>query len=283
MNPLYVRWDVDPYIFSIGNYHFRWYTLFFLIIFGVGLNAFRRFCKREKIDQAFLDPLFYTVVLATIIGARVGHCLFYDPAYYFGSWEGFLHFFMAWEGGLASHGGAFGLLLAIWWFSVHYKNKYHVDFLWIVDHLCIVTAFAGALIRIGNLINSEIYGNVTSLPWGFIFVRAGETVPRHPTQIYEALCYFILGLVLLWIYRHRAGKVFRGFFMGTFLLFCFLSRFVIEFIKEPQVDFERANLLDQGQLLSIPLIIAGAVILILSYVWKKPSTGLLPVAGRPRA
>ena len=114
-------------------------------------------------------------------------------------------------------------------------------------------------------------------------MRAGETVPRHPTQIYEALCYFILGLVLLWIYRHRAGKVFRGFFMGTFLLFCFLSRFVIEFIKEPQVDFERANLLDQGQLLSIPLIIAGAVILILSYVWKKPSTGLLPVAGRPRA
>ena len=283
MSLLAVRWDVDPFIFSIGNYHFRWYTLFFLVIFIVGLNAFRRFCKREKMDVEFLDSLFPTVLLATIIGARVGHCLFYDPAYYFGSWEGFLHFFMAWEGGLASHGGACGLLLAIWWFSAHYKDKYHVDFLWIMDRLCLVTAFAGALIRIGNLVNSEIYGNVTSLPWGFIFVRAGETVPRHPTQIYEALCYFILGLMLLWIYRRRVRKVFRGFFLGVFLLGCFIPRFLIEFIKEPQVEFERANLLDQGQLLSIPFIIAGAVILILSYRWKKPSTGLLPVAKGPRA
>jgi len=276
MNLLYVRWDVNPFIFSIGNYHFRWYTLFFLIIFIAGLYAFRRFCKREKMDVAFLDPLFQTVLLATIIGARIGHCLFYDPGYYFGSWEGFLHFFMVWEGGLASHGGACGLLLAIGWFSVHYKDKYHVDFLWIMDHLCIVTAFAGGLIRLGNLINSEIYGNVTTLPWGFIFVRAGETLPRHPTQIYEALCYFILGIVLLWMYRHRAAKVYRGFLMGLFLLVCFVSRFLIEFIKEPQVEFERANLLNQGQLLSIPFILAGIVLLILSYRWKKPSAGYLP-------
>ena len=147
-----------------------------------------------------------------------------------------------------------------------------------MDRLCIAVAFAGCMIRLGNLANSEIYGNVTSLPWGFVFERAGETEPKHPTQLYEALSYLLLGLVLVWIYKHRLDKVHRGFFFGLVLLGCFGARFLIEFIKEPQVDFEVGRALDQGQLLSIPFILAGIVLLILSYCWKKPAMGYLKEA-----
>ena len=276
LNLLYVDWDFDPVIFSIGNFHFRWYGLIFLVIFAAGGWLFAKFCKREKIDTAFVDPLFYTVLLGTLIGARLGHVIFYQPDYYFGSWQGFWEIFMPWRGGLASHGGAVGILLGMLYFMLRHAKRHRIDFLWIMDRLCILVAFAGCLIRLGNLANSEIYGDVTSLPWGFIFVRAGETEPRHPTQIYEALCYLILGLVLLWVYFKRPGKVYRGFFFGAFLLGCFGARFLIEFIKEPQVDFEVGRALDQGQLLSIPFIVAGIVLIVLSYRWKKPSTGYLP-------
>ena len=278
LNLLYVDWDFDPVIFSIGNFHFRWYGLIFLVIFAAGGWLFAKFCKREKIDTAFVDPLFYTVLLGTLIGARLGHVIFYQPDYYFGSWQGFWEIFMPWRGGLASHGGAVGILLGMLYFMLRHAKRHRIDFLWIMDRLCILVAFAGCLIRLGNLANSEIYGDVTSLPWGFIFVRAGETEPRHPTQIYEALCYLILGLVLLWVYFKRPGKVYRGFFFGVFLLGCFGARFLIEFIKEPQVDFEVGRALDQGQLLSIPFILAGIVLLILSYRWKKPAMGYLKEA-----
>jgi len=278
LNLLYVDWDFDPVIFSIGNFPIRWYGMFFVIIFAAGGWLFTRFCKREKVDEGFVDRLYFTVFLGTFIGARLGHVIFYQPDYYFGSWAGFWEIFMPWRGGLASHGGAIGILLGMLYFMLRYAKRYHIDFLWIMDRLCILVAFAGCLIRLGNLANSEIYGDVTTLPWGFIFRRAGETEPRHPTQIYEALCYLVLGLVLLWIYHKRSGKVYRGFFFGTFLLGCFGARFLIEFIKEPQVDFEVGRTLDQGQLLSIPFIIVGIVLLVLSYRWKKPATGYLKKA-----
>ena len=205
------------------------------------------------------------------MGARLGHCLFYQPDYYLTSWQGFVEIFQPWKGGLASHGGAIALLIGMWWFSKHYGRKNNFDFLWIMDRLCITVAFAGCLIRCGNLFNSEIYGDVTNLPWGFVFDLRGETDPKHPTQIYEALSYLILGLCLLAVYRKRLEKTPRGFFFGVFLLGCFGMRFIIEFVKEPQVGFEQGMALDMGQILSIPFIIAGVVILVLAYSRKVPA------------
>lgn len=218
-----------------------------------------------------LDPLLYTLLIATIVGARLGHCIFYQPDYYFASWSGFFEIFMPWKGGLASHGGAIALLLSIWWFASKYGKKYNFDFLWVMDRLCIVVAFAGCMIRLGNLCNSEIYGDVTSLPWGFVFDLRGETEPKHPTQLYEAFSYLILGFILLGTYKKRLDKVYRGFFFGAFLVGCFGMRFLIEFIKEPQVGFEQTMTLNMGQLLSLPFIVAGIALLAYSYIRKRPA------------
>ena len=178
---------------------------------------------------------------------------------------------MPWKGGLASHGGTIALIIAMWWFAKHYGRKYDFDFLWILDHLCIAVCFAGAFIRLGNLCNSEIYGDVTTLPWGFIFELRGETEPKHPTQLYEALSYAVLGLVLLLLYKYRAKKMYRGTFIGVFFIVLFGMRFLIEFIKEPQVGFEENMVLNMGQLLSIPFILLGVGILIYAFVRKQPA------------
>ncbi len=274
---LYIHWNVNPVIFSIGNLGIRWYSLLFVAGFILGWYMFRWFFRREGApDDKLLDPLLYTLLIATIVGSRLGHCLFYQPDYYLGSWKGFLEIFQPWKGGLASHGGAIGLLLGMWWYSAHYGKKYNFNYLWIMDHLCIAVAFAGCFIRLGNLFNSEIYGDVTTLPWGIIFDRNGETEPKHPTQIYEALSYLILGLIMVWIYRNRLEKTNRGFFFGFFLVGCFGMRFIIEFIKEPQVGFEETMVLDMGQLLSIPFIIAGIVLLVYSGISKKPAAIVPP-------
>ena len=278
---LFVHWHVNPVLFHIGGLQIRWYSLLFVSGFVIGWYLFRWFFRREKVSENLLDPLLYTLLIATIVGARLGHCLFYQPDYYLGSWQGFWEIFMPWKGGLASHGGAIALLLAMWWYSNHYGKKNGFDFLWIMDRLCITVAFAGCMIRLGNLFNSEIYGDVTTLPWGFIFDLRGETEPKHPTQIYEALSYLILGLILVWVYKYKLDKVYRGFFFGAFLVGCFGMRFLIEFIKEPQVGFEEGMALNMGQLLSIPFIIVGIAILILSIVRKQPAAvSRAAVAGR---
>ena len=271
LNLLYVHWHVNPILFHIGSLEVRWYGLLFVSGFVIGWYLFKWFFTREKVDTKLMDPLLYTLLIATIVGARLGHCIFYQPDYYFGSWQGFWEIFMPWKGGLASHGGAIALLLAMWWFAAHYGRKNDFDFLWIMDRLCITVAFAGCMIRLGNLFNSEIYGDVTTLPWGFIFELRGETEPKHPTQLYEALSYLILGLVLVWAYKYKLDKVHRGFFFGLFLIGCFGSRFLIEFIKEPQVDFERTMALDMGQILSIPFVIAGVCLLVYAAKAKKPA------------
>ena len=268
---LFVHWHVNPVLFHIGGLQIRWYSLLFVSGFVIGWYLFRWFFRREKVSEKLMDPLLYTLLIATIVGARLGHCLFYQPDYYLGSWQGFWEIFMPWKGGLASHGGAIALLLAMWWYSNHYGKKNGFDFLWIMDRLCITVAFAGCMIRLGNLFNSEIYGDVTTLPWGFIFDLRGETEPKHPTQIYEALSYLILGLILVWVYKNKLDKVYRGFFFGAFLVGCFGMRFLIEFIKEPQVGFEEGMVLNMGQLLSIPFVIVGIAILILSIVRKQPA------------
>ena len=273
---LSVHWHVDPILFHIGSLEIRWYGLLFVSGFVIGWHLFKWFFTREKVNTKLMDPLLYTLLIATIVGARLGHCIFYQPDYYFGSWQGFWEIFMPWKGGLASHGGAIALLLAMWWFANHYGKKNDFDFLWIMDRLCIAVAFAGCMIRLGNLFNSEIYGDVTTLPWGFIFDLRGETEPKHPTQLYEAFSYLLLGLVMVWVYKYKLDKVYRGFFFGFFLLGCFGSRFLIEFIKEPQVDFEKTMLLDMGQLLSIPFILAGIALLVYSYLAKKPAAVVHP-------
>ena len=269
---LYVHWNVNPDIFHLGGITVRWYGLLFVSGFILGYYIFRRFFQREGIPaDKVIDPLLYTLLIGTLVGARLGHCIFYQPDYYFGSLKGFLEIFQPWKGGLASHGGAVALILAMIWFARKYGRKYNFDTLWLLDHLAIATAFAGAFIRFGNLMNSEIYGDVTTLPWGFIFERVGETQPKHPTQLYEALSYLILGIILVLLYNKRLDKMYRGTFIGLFLVGCFGMRFLIEFIKEPQVEFEVNMALDMGQILSIPFILIGIGFLVYAYMRKIPA------------
>ena len=278
MNLLAVYWDVDPVIFSIWKIDVRYYSLFFIIAFAIGYYIFKGFFKREGVPLKLLDPLLYTLILGTLVGARLGHCFFYQPDYYLANPIEILY---VWEGGLASHGGAIALLLAMWWFARHYGRKYQFNFLWIMDRLGIATALAGFFIRMGNLMNSEIYGNETTLPWGFIFLRNGEVVPKHPTQLYEALSYLLLFVLLLYLYRKKLPRLKDGTLFGLFLLLLFAARFFIEYIKEPQVAFEETMALNMGQLLSIPFIFAGAILLLYSIMRGRPAMRVEP-AGKQK-
>ena len=282
MSILAINWNVDPELFRIGSFAVRWYGLLFVSGFVLGYWMFTKFFERENVDKRILDPLLYTLLLGTLVGARLGHCIFYQPDYYFGSWDGFLEIFQVWKGGLASHGGTIVLFFCMMWFARKYGPKNNFDFVWILDHLCIAVAFAATFIRLGNLFNSEIYGDVTSLPRGFVFERRGEVEPKHPTQLYEALSYFLLGIFLLWLYVKKLDKVYRGTFIGIFFIVCFGMRFIIEFIKEPQVEFEETMLLDMGQILSIPFIILGIGFLV--YAWKKkqPARAVRQVPQSPK-
>ncbi len=259
---LFVHWNASPFIFTIGSFGLRWYSILFVAGFVLGYYIFQHFFKKENLPgDKLLDPLLYTLAIATLVGARLGHCFFYEPSYYLAHP---IEIFQPWKGGLASHGGTIALLLAMWWFSRKYGRQYGFGFLWILDRLCIAVCFAGAFIRLGNLFNSEIYGNVTDLPWGFIFERNGEILPKHPTQLYEAASYFILGLVLLWLYEKKLDKLKSGTIIGIFFIVLFGMRFLIEFVKEPQEAFEENMLLNMGQLLSIPFILAGVGLLVWS-------------------
>lgn len=223
----------------------------------------RSFYKREGLPTESLDPLLIALFIGTIAGARLGHCLFYDPEYYLSHpWK----ILMIREGGLASHGGAIGVLLAMWWYVPKYGKKYGFGYIQIIDRLVIPVCFARMMIRLGNLMNSEIYGTCTDLPWGFVFVRDpwADGLPHHPTQIYEALSYCILGLILLWLYRTRLDKLHTGTIFGIFLIVLFGMRFLIEFIKQDQSAFEAGMVLNMGQWLSVPFILTGILLLIWS-------------------
>lgn len=282
MNILAIHWNVDPELFRIGSFAVRWYGLLFVAGFILGYWMFTKFFDRENVDKKVLDPLLYTLLLGTLVGARLGHCIFYQPDYYFGSWKGFLEIFQVWKGGLASHGGTIVLFFCMMWFAKKYGPKNNFDFVWLLDHLCIAVAFAATFIRLGNLFNSEIYGDVTNLPWGFVFERRGETLPKHPTQLYEAFSYLMLGIFLVWLYVKKLDKVYRGTFIGVFFIVCFGMRFIIEFIKEPQVEFEESMLLDMGQILSIPFIILGIGFLVYAWKTKLPARSVKPVSEPPR-
>ncbi len=276
MEYLAIHWNIDPAILHIGGFELRWYSLLFVSGFILGWYIMKSFFVREKISTDLLDPMLYMLLICTIVGARLGHCLFYQPDYYLGSWKGFLEIFMPWKGGLASHGGTLALLLGIWWYARKYGPKNDFDFVWVLDHLVIPVSFAACFIRLGNLFNSEIYGGPTNLPWGFVFERNGETVPCHPTQLYEAGTYLLLGCVLMWLYWKKLDKVYRGTFVGIFLTVCFGARFLIEFIKNDQVEFEADMALNMGQLLSIPFVLLGIGFLVYAYTRKLPARAVHP-------
>ena len=252
-----IPWDVNPDIFSIGNFAIRWYGLLFASSFLFGYLIFRKIFKNEGIGEEVLDRLTIYMALGTIIGARLGHCLFYEPAYYLNNP---LEILMVWQGGLASHGAAIGILFVLWLFVRKEKKPY----IWILDRIVIVVALAGFFIRTGNLMNSEIYGVETTLPWGFVFLRNHETAPKHPTQIYEALSYLAIFVLLLKLYWRRKGDTIPGLFFSLFLILVFLFRFFVEYIKEDQVAFESGMKLNMGQWLSIPFVAGGVVLLYFS-------------------
>ena len=279
---LAIHWNIDPTILHIGGFELRWYSLLFVSGFILGWYIMKSFFVREKISTDLLDPMLYMLLICTIVGARLGHCLFYQPDYYLGSWRGFLEIFMPWKGGLASHGGTIALIIGIWWYAKRYGPRNDFDFVWVLDHLVIPVSFAASFIRLGNLFNSEIYGGPTSLPWGFVFERNGETVACHPTQLYEAGTYLLLGCFLMWLYWKKLDNVYRGTFVGIFMIVCFGSRFLIEFIKNDQVEFEADMALNMGQLLSIPFVLLGIGLLVWAFRKKLPARAVHPEAG-PKA
>lgn len=252
-----IPWNVDPEIFRIGSFAIRWYGLLFASGFVFGYYIMKKIFANEGLGDATLDRLTVYVAIGTIVGARLGHCFFYEPAYYLAHPGEILK---VWHGGLASHGAAIGILLALWLFV----RKERKPYMWAIDRLVIVVALAGALIRLGNLMNSEIYGVETTLPWGFVFLRNGENAPKHPTQIYEALTYLATFVILLKLYWNKKGKLRPGLLFGLFLILVFASRFLVEYVKEDQVAFEAAMRLNMGQILSIPFVIAGIIILVWS-------------------
>ncbi len=261
MEILQISWDANPEIFRIGNLAVRWYGLFWALSFYLGYEITIRIFKRENVPTKQADSLLIYMAAGSIIGARLGHCFFYDWEYYSANLVEVLYI---WQGGLASHGGAIGILIALWLYVRKYPKP---GFLWLLDRLVIPVSLAAFFIRMGNLMNSEIYGIETSLPWGFIFLNRAEVVAKHPTQIYEGLAYIILfaGLLVLYFKKHKS--LVPGVIAGLFAVFMFTARFLIEFIKEPQSAFEENMLLNMGQILSIPLIIAGIVFLV--YAFRK--------------
>lgn len=253
-----IPWNVDPEIFRIGNFAVRWYGLLFASGFVIGYYIMKNIFRNEGLDESTLDRLTVYVAIGTIVGARLGHCFFYEPAYYLANP---LEILKVWHGGLASHGAAIGIPLALWLFV----RKEKKPFIWAIDRVVIVVALAGVLIRLGNLMNSEIYGVETTLPWGFVFLRNGETAPKHPTQIYEALAYLITFGILMSVYWKNKGKQKHGLLFGLFLILVFGFRFFVEYVKEDQVAFEAGMKLNMGQWLSIPLVILGIALLVWSF------------------
>lgn len=270
----YVTWNVSPEIFTIGGFSLRYYSAFFAIGFILAYFIIKHYYRNENIPQKELDRLTIFVVLGGIIGARLGHCIFYEPSYFLTSkhWMemilpfSFSPFKFTGFQGLASHGGAIGVLVAVFIFK--FKSKQD-GFLSITDKLVIPIGFVGALIRFGNLMNSEIYGYPTDLPWGFLFVRNGDTLPCHPTQIYEALCYIIVSAVLIMLYKRKNFAEKHGLMLGAFLIMVFTARFFIEFFKQNQEAFEEGMSLNMGQILSIPAIVCGIVLVIYAFRTKK--------------
>ncbi len=247
-----ITWDVSPEIFRIGPLPIRWYSLGWLLAFAVGFHLVRWVYRKEGKPEGDLESVLLYMILGAIIGARLGHCFFYRPDYYLANpleiiafWKGFR--------GLASHGGAVGILVSLYIFSRRHPDQ---PYLWLVDRVVGPTALGGFFIRMGNFMNSEILGLPTDVPWAMVFVRV-DSIPRHPAQLYEALSYLAIFFLLLTLYRKKGPKLPSGLLLGTFLATVFGARFFIEFVKERHVPFEAGLPLSMGQILSIPTVLVG--------------------------
>ncbi len=274
---MYITWDIDPELFTIFGREIRWYGLLWVIGLIVAVIIVQKIFEREKLPEKWFDSLFIYMMVGIIVGARLGHCLFYEPAHYLANP---LDILKIWEGGLASHGGVLGIIIAVWLYSKRVTKK---SMLWTFDRVIVPTGFTAAAIRIGNLMNHEIYGGVTEQPWGFRFIenigawKAGiaEPVfsqPSHPTQIYEALIYLLVFAITMYLFWKTNAKEKQGLLIGIAMIIIFASRFFIEYIKEVQVASEvemRQNTgLILGQWLSIPFVLWG--IWLVWNAYKKP-------------
>ncbi len=265
---LFIAWNPDVIALDLGFFAIRWYSLFWAIgLVSVYLLMHRLF-RQQKLSEEQFEPMFMYCFLGILIGARLGHCLFYEPGYYLShpiemllpirnvpgqGWT-----FTGYEG-LASHGGTLGLMIALWLFAKHVKLR----FLHVLDNVAIVTPICACAIRLGNLMNSEIIGRTTDVPWAFIFERV-DMLPRHPGQLYEAICYAIFFGIHWYFYRRYPQKVGSGFFFGLCLFLIFSSRIFIELTKENQEAFEEGMFMNMGQLLSIPFVVLGLYCIIKS-------------------
>ena len=260
----YILWNPDVEAFHLFGFSVRWYSLCWLIGLVLAYFIVQRLYKHQKIKDELFDPLFLYCFFGILLGARLGHCLFYQPEYYLTSWQHFIemivpiHFlpaggwkFVGYEG-LASHGGTIGLIVALYL----YYRRTRLNLWQVLDNIAIATPITACFIRLGNLMNSEIIGKVTDVPWAFIFERV-DKMPRHPGQLYEAIAYFVFFFVGIWLYRKHPQRVGTGFFFGLCLTLIFTFRFFIEYTKDIQVDFESGMPLNMGQILSLPFIAIG--------------------------
>lgn len=263
---MYIVWDMDPAMLTIGDFELRYYGLMWVVAILLGERLMTKFASREGFKSNIIETGFIWIVLGAILGARIGHCLFYEFDYYITKPWAMLTEIR--NGGMASHGAAIGMLLGMWITARKYKMKY----VWWLDRIMVPVAVGGMFVRLGNLFNSEIIGSETTMPWGFKFMRLRdnlglpvEQVPvQHPTQLYEALCYLVTFVVLLLLYfKGNAAQRKPGLMFGVGVLGIFLSRFVIEFVKLNQEDFEAGMFMNMGQLLSLPFIA-----LALWFIWR---------------
>lgn len=282
---LSVTWSVDPTLFSIFGREIRWYGLFWVIGLLVAVYMVQLIFKKEDLPEKWFDSLFIYMIVGIIVGARLGHCLFYEPAYYLANPMKMLR---VWEGGLASHGGVIGIIIAVFFYSRRVTKQ---SMLWTFDRVMVPTGFTAAMIRFGNLMNHEIYGEPTSLPWGFKFVQnisqwmhhGAEpiyTEPSHPTQIYEALAYLVVFVITIYLYWQTDAKHRRGLITGVGIFIIFLFRFFVEYLKNVQVPEMETAMRESmgliiGQWLSIPFIIWG-VWLIVNAIRKPAEIALTP-------
>ena len=250
-----IHWNANPELLNLGWISIRWYGLLFAGGFFCGFLFMRYVYTRENKPVNDLDSLLFYMMASAIIGARLGHCFFYEPEYYLSRP---LEILMVWQGGLASHGGAIGIFIGLWLYSRKHNNQ---PYLWLLDRISIPTALAGCFIRIGNLFNSEILGKPSEQPWAFVFVQR-DAIPRHPVQLYESFSYLAIFFILFFIYRRLGEKAPQGLFLGLFLVLVFVARFIMEYFKVRQAAYAAGLPLSVGQWLSIPAILLGVYMLI---------------------
>jgi prolipoprotein diacylglyceryl transferase len=251
-----IHWAARPEIFELGPIRVRWYGLLFAVGFLIGFKIVHWMYTVEKKPVRDLDRTLIYMILGTIIGARLGHCFFYEPAYYLAHPGEIVKF---WKGGLASHGGAIGIFVALFLYT---RRRPDQPFLWLLDRVAVPTALGGFFIRLGNLFNSEIIGvGPTSVPWAFVFERVDD-VPRHPAQLYESISYGVIFVILFTVYRKHRAATPRGLLLGLFFTLVFTARFLVEFVKMRQAAYSEGLPLSVGQMLSLPLVVIGIVLLV---------------------